>query len=98
MCQFVVFRQVFFEHFIAKFDNQDFPNQIDVTVLKTKTVDIADLLELQKVMDGNGQNLELSDLEKLDNIVELLGLDKQRAIYFKNSRSLLSPQNQQDAF
>ena len=74
------------------------PDQIAMTDLKTKTVDVVDLLELQKVMEGNGRNLELPELEKLDQTVELLGLDKQRAIYFKNSRSLLSPQNQQDAF
>ena len=98
MCQFVVFRQVFFGNFIAKFDNQDLPDQITLAGLKTKTVEIADLLELQKVMEGNGQNLELPELEKLDQTVELLGLDKQRAIYFKNSRSLLSQQNQEDAF
>ena len=49
-------------------------------------------------MKGFGEMLTLRELEKLDRVVEILGLDFNRAIYFKNSRSLLSEANQKDAF
>ena len=40
--------------------------------------------------------LELNQVEKMDNIIENLGLDKERAVYYRKSRSLLSPENQQN--
>lgn len=41
--------------------------------------------------------LELNQVEKMDNLIEILGLDKDRAIYFRKSRSLLSPEDQENA-
>ena len=43
------------------------------------------------------QSMEVEELEKIDNLVDLLGLDKDRAIYYKNSRQLLSKEHQSNA-
>ena len=89
MCQFVLFRQVFFKQFILRFDPRDFSKewkQIDF-------IELTDLIHIEKVMKGLGDELTLSQLEKLDEAVEILGLDFNRAIYFQNSRSLLSEAN-----
>lgn len=32
----------------------------------------------------------------MDNVIGILGLDKDRAVYYRKSRSLLSPENQQN--
>ena len=41
--------------------------------------------------------MDVKELEKIDNVVDALGLDKDRAIYFKNSRLLLSSEDQSNA-
>ena len=74
---------------MLRFDPRDFSKewkQIDF-------IELTDLIHIEKVMKGLGDELTLSQLEKLDEAVEILGLDFNRAIYFQNSRSLLSEAN-----
>ena len=38
-------------------------------------------------MKGSSSSVDLAQLERYDKIVDLLGMDKERAVYFNNSRS-----------
>lgn len=63
-----------------------------------KSLNQKDLTRIDLIIKGISEPISLSDLERYDDMIELLGLDKDRAIYFNNSRNLLPEEDKQNCF
>ena len=57
-----------------------------------------DLMKINKVINKESQTLNKHDLERLDKVVSVLGLDQYRECYFKNSRSFLPAIDHENAY
>jgi hypothetical protein len=91
----MLFRKVFYFAFIENYDSKDYPTEIDLPSLtKGNHVSISDLTLFKKVLSAEVKSLELKDLERLDKLVDDLAFDRERDIYFNNSRMALSLTNQ----
>ena len=98
LCQFILFRKVFFNAFIRNYDAKDYPTQIDLSNLtEDNEVSVKDLKLFQQVMLAQVDKIELDELERTDRLVDTLGFDKHRHLYFMNSRNALSSTDQQNA-
>lgn len=99
LCKFVRFRQVFFKAFAETLNKDLIPKEIDMqTIADIEQVDLSDVVALEKVLDGTSKPIGLRQLQQLDLAVDLLGLDKDRALYFTKSRALLPESDQLNAF
>lgn len=52
-------------------------------------INIDDLSTIESILNGTCKDIVLTQLERFDNIIDQLGLDKERATYFENSRKYL---------
>ena len=77
---------------------EDIPVGIETkTIVEDSSLNLDDLRLIWSTLKDEVKCLELDQVEKMDNVIEMLGLDKDRAVYYRKSRSLLSPENQQNA-
>lgn len=98
LSQFVLIRKEFFKAFCLNYDLQDCPSEIDLAKICQKHRIMPKDLELfNQVMTNEAQTLDMQSLERLDKVVDSLGFDKERAIYYNNSRALLSEADQKNA-
>ena len=63
-------------------------------ISELQNVDIQQLRKLETILEAKEIQLSVRELEKLDQLVDEVGLDKNRGEYFALSRALLTQQDQ----
>ena len=73
---------MFFHKFLSNFNTNDLPTQLSSNeISEDEHFTLNKLKQLDLILKDLGQPLELDELEKIDYVVDILGLDKDRVIY-----------------